>query len=224
MFYNESNTRRGTSCTSLTCRVLELRGEPVDAVDRPDTVLSRPSLSAMTDTRSDEPTEDVAPGQNTPAMQGEPVIPISGLIAAALEPKMSPARTPMKRAVIQREGGPVPARARRDRRPTISLEEAVRATSEATATLQLLYRETVTMGMGFGTAMARTAREEQEARDAREEREVARSIRPDHFAELRAEVDLARQLVEQVEANMRDVRKALEVLSRDLRWHSERQR
>lgn len=36
--------------------------------------LSRPSLSDMTDTHIEEPTEDVAPGQNTPSVQGGPTV------------------------------------------------------------------------------------------------------------------------------------------------------
>ena len=170
----------------------------------------------MTDTPTNEPTGDVVPGQNTPTVQGDPTIPISGLIDAALEPRMSPAHTPMKRAVIQRE-----------QRPTISLEEAVRATGAAATTLLDLFHANVTRGMGLGSAMARSGWEEREARDAaREGREAARWSPPDHYAELRAELDLARarQLVEQVEANMRDVRKTLEMLSSLLRWNDERQR
>ena len=112
----------------------------------------------------------------------------------------------MKRSVIQRE-----------QRPTISLEEAVRATGAAATTLLDLFHANVTRGMGLGSAMARSGWEEREARDAaREGREAAHWSPPDYYAELRAELDLAlaHQLVNQVEANMRDVRNELEKLSR----------
>ena len=97
----------------------------------------------MSDTPSTEPTDDGAPGRDTPTVNGGPTvslgeavrttgkakstlqrrlaegaipgavrlasggwsIPISGLIAAGLEPRMSPAHTPMKRAPIRAPRG-----------------------------------------------------------------------------------------------------------------------
>jgi hypothetical protein len=99
----------------------------------------------MSDTPTTEPTDDGAPGRDTPTINGGPTvslgeavrttgkakstlqrrlaegaipgavrltsggwsIPISGLIAAGLEPRMSPAQTPMKRAPNPMKRAPI---------------------------------------------------------------------------------------------------------------------
>jgi len=176
----------------------------------------------MTDTHIDEPTEDVAPGQNTPTVQGGPTvslgeavrttgkakttlqrrlaenaipgavrlptggwsIPISGLIAAGLAPKVSPADTPMKRAMKR-----APIRAPRggpDTGPQYEYDED-----------DLHYDED-----GLLTGSLTTHHPQVPLADL-----------PDEVAELRAELDRARQRevaarhrAELLEANLNDAR------------------
>ena len=172
----------------------------------------------MSDTPSTEPTDDGEPGRDTPTVNGGPTvslgeavrttgkakstlqrrlaegaipgavrlasggwsIPISGLIAAGLEPRMSPAHTPMrnpmKRAPIRTfRGG-----------PNIDLDPEAEV---------------------FPTHTPQVPHDELAA----------------DVAELRAELEranrrgaAARQRAEDLEANLHDLRKALEALSRAL--------
>ena len=178
----------------------------------------------MSDTPSTEPTDDGEPGRDTPTVNGGPTvslgeavrttgkakstlqrrlaegaipgavrlasggwsIPISGLIAAGLEPRMSPAHTPMKRAPIRAtRGGP-------DTGPD---EDG------------LYYDEA---GLLTGSITTHTP-------------QVPHDDLAADVAELRAELErangreaAARQRAEDLEANLHDLRKALEALSRAL--------
>jgi len=174
----------------------------------------------MSDTPSTEPTDDGAPGRDTPTINGGPTvslgeavrttgkakstlqrrlaegaipgavrlasggwsIPISGLIAAGLEPRMSPAHTPMKRAPNPMKRAPI-----RGSRwaPNIDPEDEV---------LPEIFPEIYAIPLSANdVAELRAELERANAREA--------------AARLRAE---------DLEANLHDLRQALEALSRAL--------